>query len=218
MRPACHRLRCCADVHRLTGPAAGRKSQHTPAFDRVRQWTGRHTSSAWTRAAAPRTRTKTSAAPDQIAVSAGMPRRPPVRPRTAQHKEGEMSDHDERWVLLHLIEMCRNEERALRFAADHISDHGVRDLLEELAERRGAFAEELVPHAQRLGGAASVDGTSKASLRQRWTALKGALLGHKEEALIKDAEHMERQTLSTFEHALDDLLPETTHDLIEKQC
>ena len=57
-----------------------------------------------------------------------------------------MSDHDERWVLLHLIEMCRNEERALRFAAEHISDHGVRDLLEELATRRGAFAEELVPH------------------------------------------------------------------------
>lgn len=128
-----------------------------------------------------------------------------------------MSDHDERWVLLHLIEMCRNEERALRFAAEHISDHGVRDLLEELAERRGAFAEELVPHAQRLGGAAS-DSASKGGLRQRWAALKGALLGHKEEALIRDAEHLERETLSTFEHALDDLLPETTHDLIEKQC
>jgi uncharacterized protein (TIGR02284 family) len=128
-----------------------------------------------------------------------------------------MSDHDERWVLLHLIEMCRNEERALRFASEHISDHGVRDLLDELATRRAAFAEELVPHAQRLGGSA-IDGGSRGSLRQRWTALKGALLGHKEEALIRDAEQMERQTLTTFEHALDDLLPETTHDLIEKQC
>jgi uncharacterized protein (TIGR02284 family) len=129
-----------------------------------------------------------------------------------------MSDHDERWVLLHLIEMCRNEERALRFAAEHVSDHGVREVLDELAIRRAAFAEELVPHAQRLGGAASVDAASKGSFRQRWTVLKGALLGHKEEALIRDAENMERQTLSTFEHALDDLLPETTHDLIEKQC
>lgn len=129
-----------------------------------------------------------------------------------------MSDHDERWVLLHLIEMCRNEERALRFAAEHTSDHGVRDLLDELATRRAEFAIELVPHAQRLGGSASEDGASKGGLRRRWAALKGALLGHKEEALLKGAEHMERETLDTFEHALDDLLPETTHDLIEKQC
>jgi len=129
-----------------------------------------------------------------------------------------MSDHDERWVLLHLIEMCRSEERALRFAAEHISDHGVRDLLDELATRRAAFAEELVPHAQRLGGAASADGASRGSLRQRWTALKGSLLGHREATLLRDAEHLEKETLNTFEHALDDLLPETTHDLIEKQC
>ena len=129
-----------------------------------------------------------------------------------------MSDHDERWVLLHLIEMCRSEERALRFAAEHISDHGVRDLLDELAARRAAFAEDLVPHAQRLGGAASSDGASRASLRQRWTALKGSLLGHREETLLRDAEYLEKETLNTFEHALDDLLPETTHDLIEKQC
>lgn len=129
-----------------------------------------------------------------------------------------MSEHDERWVLLHLIEMCRNEERALRFVAEHISDHGIHDMLEELAVRRAAFAEELVPHAQRLGGSVNGDGHGRGSLRQRWSALKGALLGHKEEALIRDAENMERETLRTFEHALDDVLPETTHDLIEKQC
>lgn len=129
-----------------------------------------------------------------------------------------MSDHDERWVLLHLIEMCRNEERALRFAAQHVSDHGARDLLDELATRRAEFATELVPHAQRLGGAANTDGTIRGALLQRWTTLKGALLGHREEALIKEAEHLERETLHTFEDALDDLLPETTHDLIEKQC
>ena len=27
-----------------------------------------------------------------------------------------MSDHDERWVLDHLIGMCRDEEQTLRFA------------------------------------------------------------------------------------------------------
>ncbi len=129
-----------------------------------------------------------------------------------------MSDHDERWVLLHLIEMCRTEERALRFAADHISDDGVRDLLGELASRRATFAEELVPHAQRLGGTADSDHTARGGLRQHWTTLKGALLGHKEQTLLENAEHLERETLTTFEHALDDLLPETTHDLLEKHC
>ena len=129
-----------------------------------------------------------------------------------------MADHNERWVLNHLIEMCRDEERALRFAAEHVTDQGVRTLFGELASRRAEFADQLVPHAQRLGGADAADGTTRGALHRRWVAMKDTLLGHNERTFIQDAESLERDALSTFEHALEDLLPPTTRDLVEQQC
>jgi uncharacterized protein (TIGR02284 family) len=129
-----------------------------------------------------------------------------------------MADHNERWVLNHLIEMCRDEERTLRFAAEHVSDQTVRTLFGELAARRAEFAAQLVPHAQRLGGADASEGTTRGALHRRWVALKDTLLGHNEMTLIQDAESLERDTLLSFEDALKDLLPPTSRDLIERQC
>lgn len=129
-----------------------------------------------------------------------------------------MADHNERWVLNHLIEMCRDEERTLRFAAEHVSNQAVRALFGELASRRAEFAAQLVPHAQRLGGAEASEGTTRGALHRRWVAMKDAVLGHNEMTLIQDAESIERDTLSTFEKALEDLLPPTSRELIEQQC
>ena len=56
-----------------------------------------------------------------------------------------MADHDERWVLNHLIEMCRDEELTLRYAADHVKDPSVKTLFVELASQRAQFAADSVP-------------------------------------------------------------------------
>jgi uncharacterized protein (TIGR02284 family) len=132
--------------------------------------------------------------------------------------ESEMADHNERWVLNHLIEMCRDEELALRSAAAHVTDGAVRALFVDLASRRAEFVAELTPHAQRLGGAAAADGTTRGTLHRRWVAVKDMLLGRNHQAYIAEAERLEREALATFEHALDDTLPPTTHDLVERQC
>jgi uncharacterized protein (TIGR02284 family) len=129
-----------------------------------------------------------------------------------------MADHNERWVLNHLIEMCRDEELTLRFAAEHVANPALRTLFGDLASRRAEFAAQLVPHAQRLGGADSSDGTTRGALHRRWVAMKDVLLGHTEETIIQDAETIERDTLSSFEQALEDLLPPTSRDLVEQQC
>ena len=129
-----------------------------------------------------------------------------------------MADHNERWVLNHLIEMCRDEELTLRFAAEHVTNPAVRTLFGDLASRRAEFAAQLVPHAERLGGTEASEGTTRGALHRRWVAMKDVLLGHNEQTLIQDAESLERDTLSTFEKALEDLLPPTSRDLIEQQC
>lgn len=129
-----------------------------------------------------------------------------------------MADHNERWVLNHLIELCRDEELALRSAADHVTDTTVRALFVELASRRAQFAAELTPHAQRLGGAEASDGTRRGAMHRRWVTVKDVLLGHSERAFIEDAASLERGALATFEEALDEMLPPTTRGLVEQQC
>jgi uncharacterized protein (TIGR02284 family) len=129
-----------------------------------------------------------------------------------------MADRDERSLLNHLIEMCRDEARTLRFAAEHVEDPGVHAIFEQLAADRGRFADDLLRHAQRLGGADAHDGTTRGALHQQWLAFKHALVGSSEKTMIAEAANVEHQTLVTFEQALADLLPPTARDLVEQQC
>jgi len=128
-----------------------------------------------------------------------------------------MADHNERWVMNHLIEMCRDEELALRYAADHVMDPSVKALLVELASQRAQFAADLLPHAQRLGGAEAADYTTRGALHRGWMAMKAALVGNSDRAMITEAAHGEDLALATYENALDDLLPPTARDLVERQ-
>jgi uncharacterized protein (TIGR02284 family) len=128
-----------------------------------------------------------------------------------------MADHNERWVLNHLIEMCRDEELTLRYAADHVKDSSVKMLLVELASQRAQFAADLVPHAQRLGGAEAGERTTRGALRRGWMALKAALSRSSERAMIAEAEHSEGLALATYDHALGEILPPTARDVVERQ-
>ena len=128
-----------------------------------------------------------------------------------------MADHNERWVLNHLIEMSRDEELALRYAADHVQDPSVRALFAELASQRAQFAADLRPHAQRLGGAEAVDHTTRGALRRGWMALQETLIGHSDRRMITEAEHIENLAAAAYEKALDEMLPPTARDVIERQ-
>jgi uncharacterized protein (TIGR02284 family) len=129
-----------------------------------------------------------------------------------------MANHDERWVLNHLIEICRDEELALRYAADHVKDPSVKTLLVELASQRAQFAADLSPHAARFGGGQATDGTTRGALHRGWMAMKAALIGSGDKEMIAEAEHGEDLALATYETALDDMLPPTARDLVERQC
>lgn len=128
-----------------------------------------------------------------------------------------MADHNERWVLNHLIEMCREEELTLQYAADHVKDPSVKTLFAELASQRAQFAADLLPYAQRLGGANTADSSTSGALHRGWMAMKAALVGFSDRAMIREAEHGEALALATYESALDDMLPPTARDVVERQ-
>ena len=129
-----------------------------------------------------------------------------------------MAERTEREVLNQLIETCKDGERGFLYATNYVNDPLVKALFTEIASQRERFAADLLPHAQRLGGANESDGTTTAALHRGWMTIKDALTGHDAKAIIREAERGEDAALAVYKDALEGMLPPTTRDLIERQC
>ena len=71
-----------------------------------------------------------------------------------------------RAVLNHLIESCRDAERGFRHAATLMTHWTMRSEFKHAADLRAQCAIDLLPHAHRLGGAATAEGTAGASMHK----------------------------------------------------
>ena len=129
-----------------------------------------------------------------------------------------MAERTERGVLNRLIQTCRDGERGFRYAANHVHDHEVKNLFLQIAGEREHFADEILPHAQRLGGASEHDGSAAGALHRGWMTIKDMVSGHEDGAVVREAERGERMALAAYEEALDGMLPPTVRDLVETQC
>jgi uncharacterized protein (TIGR02284 family) len=128
-----------------------------------------------------------------------------------------MADQTPRVVLNHLIETCRDSERGYRAAADLVASQTLNAQFLEMAEERARFVEELLPHAQRLGGDEAGDGTTVASLHRRWMDLKARLTQHDDHAVFAEVLRGDGVTLRAYETALGEMLPESVRDVVERQ-
>lgn len=127
-----------------------------------------------------------------------------------------MADRTERAVLNSLIVACRDADRGFTFAAEHVLDSTLRTFFEDLAKERRHYAEALLPHAQRLGGAADADGSSLATLHRAWMAVKDRVVHH-DQAMVIEAERGERTALAAYVDALDGMLPPEVRGVVESQ-
>jgi uncharacterized protein (TIGR02284 family) len=128
-----------------------------------------------------------------------------------------MPERTEREVLHYLIEVCEDGERGFLAAANHVSDPALKSLFTELAAERARFAEDLVPHLQRLGGRTDKDGSSAGTLHRGWIGLKSLVPGHHDHAIVTEAERGEHAALDAYEEALNGMLPPTVTSLVEQQ-
>ncbi len=128
-----------------------------------------------------------------------------------------MTGRSERAVLNHLIETCKDAERGFRHVAAHASDPAVKSLFLDIASQRGRFAADLLPFAQRLGGANAHDGTAAGALHRTWIDLRSAVSRNDAIAIVQEAERGETFSRGVYETALDGLLPPTARDLVETQ-
>jgi uncharacterized protein (TIGR02284 family) len=128
-----------------------------------------------------------------------------------------MADRNERDVLNHLIETCKDGARGYRFAADHLKTPGTKSLFLEMASQRDRFAADLIPFAQRLGGHDAADGTMTGALHRRWMAVIDTLGHHDESRLIAEADRGEEAAETAYKDAIEGMLPPTARDLVEQQ-
>jgi uncharacterized protein (TIGR02284 family) len=128
-----------------------------------------------------------------------------------------MGERTERAVLNQLIENCRDAERGLRVAADQVKSPELQRVLTGLAEQRHAFANELLPHAQRLGGASVSDGTAAAAVHRVWIKVKARLASDPDRAVLDEAARGERHAVHVYDDAVADVIPPESRELIERQ-
>jgi uncharacterized protein (TIGR02284 family) len=128
-----------------------------------------------------------------------------------------MAERTERSVLNHLIETCRDAERGLRLAASRLKRPETKRLLLRLAEQRRDFANELLPHAQRLGGASVADGTTAAAVHRAWIQVKARLAADPDQAVLQEAMRGEGYAMHAFDDAVGDLIPPEAREVVENQ-
>lgn len=126
-----------------------------------------------------------------------------------------MAERTERGVLNHLIESCKDGQEGFLNAADHVEDPKLKSLFEEMAAQRGRIAEALAPHAQRLGGENTGEGSGAAALHRRWIDIKSRLRKHDDNAIVVEVERGDGFTLHAFQEALEGMLPPESRDVIE---
>jgi len=127
-----------------------------------------------------------------------------------------MAERTERAVLNHLIETCRDGEQGFLSAASHVENPTLRTLFEQMAAQRGRIAEALVPHANRLGGENTGEGSGAAALHRRWIDIKSKLRRHDDAAIVDEVERGDGFTLHAFQEALEGMLPPDSRDVIQR--
>lgn len=127
-----------------------------------------------------------------------------------------MAERNEREVLHHLIEICKDGEHGFRTAAEQVEAPVLKTLFADLAAQRRQFAGELAPHLQRLGGLAD-DGTNIGTLHRQWMTLRGWVRGDHDHAIVAEAQRGEYAALHAYNDALNGMLPPTVTDLVEEQ-
>ena len=127
-----------------------------------------------------------------------------------------MAERNEREVLHHLIEVCKDGERGFRTAAEHVDAPALKTLFADLSAQRKQFAEELEPHLHRLGGLPD-GGTNAAALHRGWMLLRGFVPGRHDHAVVVEAARGEHAALNAYKEALNGMLPPTVTDLVEAQ-
>ena len=121
-------------------------------------------------------------------------------------------------TLNQLTRVCRDGEELCRACGARAVSPGLRTLLRERSAEWGRLGDELQALVLLLGGEPATSGTSAACARRGWLALRAALAGPSDAALIAEWRRAQGQALRRYAEAMSGYIPERIRRTIGSQA
>jgi uncharacterized protein (TIGR02284 family) len=106
-----------------------------------------------------------------------------------------------------LIQTCRDAENGFQTAADHVTDHHLKQLFGDCSIQRAQFASELESEVRQLGGTPAKTGSVSAAFHRGWMNIKAIVTGGSDDAIIAECERGEDAAVENYQRVLKQNLP-----------
>jgi len=120
-------------------------------------------------------------------------------------------------LLNDLIETCKDGEYGFNSCAEHVKNHDLQQVFTARAAECRKGAEVLQAQVRQLGGDADEGGSASGAIHRGWVAVKGALSGYGEKAMLEECERGEDTALARYRDALKEDLPPAVRAVVERQ-
>lgn len=120
-------------------------------------------------------------------------------------------------TLNRLIETSKDGEYGFRTTGEHAKSPQIRELFMQRAEECRQAAAELQALVVQHGGTAEDSGSAAGSMHRGWVAVKGALAGYTDLAMLEETERGEDVALASYRKALSEDLPPSVRSVVERQ-
>lgn len=132
---------------------------------------------------------------------------------------GNVADREEVIETLNdLLESCRDGEYGFKECAEHVKAQDIKTLLTRHADECRSAGLELVTHIRQLGGEPDEGGTASGAMHRGWVAVRGALSGYTDLAMLDECERGEDAALARYRNALKEDLPSDIRAVVERQA
>ncbi len=128
-----------------------------------------------------------------------------------------MNDKQTINTLNNLIETCKDGEYGFKTSADHAQDPQIKSLFLTRSQDCRQAAAELQALVVQQGGTPEDSGTASGTVHRGWVAVKGALAGYTDLAMLEETERGEDTALARYRDALKEELPLDIRSVIEAQ-
>ena len=102
-------------------------------------------------------------------------------------------------------------------AAENVKSLDLKNLVNEIANERAKFVQELQLEVRRLGGDPEKSGSTAGALHRAWIDIKGTLMGKDDHTILVECERGEDSAVSAYKDALKQLLPTQVLTIVQRQ-
>jgi uncharacterized protein (TIGR02284 family) len=120
-------------------------------------------------------------------------------------------------TLNRLIEISKDGEYGFRTSGEHVKSPQIRELFMQRADECRQAAAELQALVVQHGGSAEDSGSASGSIHRGWVAVKGALAGYTDLAMLEETERGEDVALAAYRRANAEDLPPNVRTVVERQ-